>query len=169
MIDTKLDEHRVEEIAKETATAVVLNMMKRAGITIDTMQTTLTPDEVILNESLEEYMKDKQCLVWLGSNESGAKQGVQCNQFYISKQGSISVDESLPLTFEEVFDIWEAHFKNHPVEHIYYNVLGAKEEVNLSDIRLVIWALLHGKCNYMLNRIRDDRYAFDFKKYEGRF
>lgn len=166
MIDTEVEfEQKVEEIA----TAVVLKMMKKAGIPMDTMQTTLTPDDVILNESLEEYMQDKQCLVWLGSNERGAKQGVQCNQFYISKQGSMSVDESLPLTFEEVFDIWEAHFKNHPVEHIYYNVLGAKEEVNLSDIRLVIWALLHGKCNYVLDFIREDRYPFDFKKYAGRF
>lgn len=165
MIDTRLDESKVEEIA----TKVVFKLFKRAGIPLENVQTTLTPDEVILNESLEDYMYDKQFLVWLGSNESGAKQGVKCNQVYITKQGSMKVEESLPFTFDEVGDIWEGYFKGHSIEHIYYTVLDAKEEVNLSDINLVIWGLLHGKWNYVLDFIREDRYAFDFKKYLGRY
>lgn len=163
MIDTEIEfEQNVEEI--------VYKILKREGICPNSaFQTTLTPDEVTLTESDEEYMSDKQCLVWLGSNESGAKQGVRCNQFYISKRGSMKVDKSIPLTFEEVFNIWEAYFKGNSLEDIYFTVIFDAENVGLSDLRLVVWALLHGKCNYVLNFIKEDRYDFDFKKYTGRF
>lgn len=162
MIDMEIEfEQKVEEI--------LYKILKREGICPDTMQASLTPNDVILPDSTEEYMQDKQCLVWLGSNESGAKQNVHCNQFYISNQGSMRVEKPLPLTFEDVFNIWEAYFKGHSVEDIYFTVIFEGEDVGLSDIRLVIWALLHGKCNYMLNFIREDKYLFDFKKYLGRF
>ena len=163
MIDTEVEfEQKVEEI--------LYRILKREGICPNsTLQTTLTPDEVTLTASDEEYMSDKQCLVWLGSNESGAKQGVKCNQFYISKRGSMKVDKPIPLTFEEVFNIWESYFKGNSLEDIYFTVIFDADNVGLSDLRLVVWALLHGKCNYVLNFIKEDRYDFDFKKYTRRF
>lgn len=162
MIDTQNFEQNVEEI--------VYKILKKEGICPDyALQSTLIPDEVVLTESELEYMEDKQCLVWLGSNESGAKQGVKCNQLYISNRGSMRVDKTLPISFEEAFDIWEAYFKGHSLEDIYFTVIFNEENVGLSDIRLVVWSLLHGKCNYALDFIREDRYTFDFKKYLGRF
>jgi hypothetical protein len=144
--------------------------LKEVGITPSiTNQTSLIPDEITLDEATEKYMQGKQCLIWLGSNEKGAAQHIKCNQFYISKQGSLKVDQPLPLTFEEVFNIWECYFKGKPLEEIYWTVIFDYDNVGLSDIRLVVWALLHGKCNFMLNFIKEDRYPFDFKKYLGRF
>ena len=162
MIDTEL-ETKVREIVFKT--------LKEVGITPKTvpLQTTLTPEEVFVDSEVVEYMQDKQCLIWLGSTEKGTKQGVKCNQFYISKRGSMKVDKPIPLYFEEVFNIWEAYFKGNSLEDIYFTVIFDEENVGLSDIRLVVWALLHGKCNYVLNFVKEDRYPFDFKKYNGRF
>lgn len=163
MIDTEVDfEQRVEEI--------VYRILKKEEICSNgQIQSTLLPDEVNLTESEKAFLEDKQGLIWLSSNERGAKHGVKCNQFYISKQGSMSVVKTLPLSFEEVFNIWESYFKGHALEDIYFTEVFDEDDVALSDIRLVIWMLLQGKCNFALNFIREDRYPFDFKKYMGRF
>ena len=164
MIDTDNLEDKVKELVYKT--------LKEVGITpaAVTNQTTLTPNDVTLDEITEEYMKDKQCLVWLGSNEKGEPQHIRFNQFYISKQGSLRVDQPLPFSFEEVFNIWECYFKGKTLEDIYWTVIfDNNEDVGLSDIRLVVWALLHGKCNFMLDLVKEDRYPFDFKKYLGRY
>ena len=163
MIDTELDfEQKVEEI--------LYRILKREGICpTSAVQSTLTPSDVILSESDVEYMMDKQCLVWLGSTESGLKQGVKCNQFYVARRGSMEVDKPIPLTFEEVFEVWESYFKGYSLEDIYFTIIFDEENVGLSDLRLVIWALLHGKCNYVLNFINEERYSFGFKKYSGRY
>lgn len=79
------------------------------------------------------------------------------------------VDKPIPLSFEEVFNIWEAYFKGNSLEDIYFTVIFEEDNVGLSDVRLVIWALIHGKFNYVLNFIKEDRYNFDFKKYSGRY
>ena len=105
----------------------------------------------------------------LGSTEKGAEQGVKCNQFYVTSRGSMKVEMIIPLYFEEVFNIWEAYFKGNSLEDIFFTVLFEEEDVGLSHLRLVIWALLHGKCNYVLKFIKETRYDFDFKKYEGRY
>lgn len=161
MIDTQ-SENEIKE--------VVLKTLKELGILPTSyMQTTLIPDELAMDKDVLEYMQDKQCLVWLGSNDRGEKQGVKCNQFYIAKRGSMNVDKSLPLTFEEVFNVWESYFKGNSLEDIYFTIVFDDIEVGLSDLKLVIWALLHGKCNYMLQFVNEDRYNFDFKKYEGRY
>ena len=161
MIDTELETY-VRELVFKT--------LKEVGITPESsMQTTLTPGEVGLSPELQEYMEDKQCLIWLSTNEKGEKQQIKCNQFYVAKRGSLRVDKAIPLSFEEVFNVWEAYFKGKSLEDIYWNVLFDYDNVGLSDINLVIWALLHGKCNFMLNFIKEDRFPFDFKKYEGRF
>ena len=163
MIDT---DGNLENYVKE----LVYKTLKEVGITPTTAnQTTLTPNDVTLDEITENYMMDKQCLVWLGSNEKGESQHIKCNQFYISKQGSLKVDQPLPFSFEEVFNIWECYFKGKSLEDIYWTVIFDNGDVGLSDIRLVVWALLHGKCNFMLNFVKEDRYPFDFKKYLGRY
>lgn len=160
MIDTT--ESKIEE--------VVLKTLKKYGLVPSSAgQATLFPDEVEIEEELIEYMDDKQCLIWLGSNERGERQGVRCNQFYVAKRGMTRVDKALPLLFDEVFEIWEAYFRGNSLEDIFFTVPFESEEVGLSDLRLVIWALLHGKCNYMLEFVKEDRYTFDFKKYKGRF
>ena len=161
MIDTEKEfEIKIEE--------AVYRILKREGICpTPSFQTTLTPNEVVLSESDEEYLSDKQLLVWLGSNERGAKQNVKCNQFYISERGSMSVTK--PIPFEEVFSIWEAYFNGCSPKDIYFTFIFDEEDVDISDIKLVIWALLHGKCNYLLSFVREDRYNFDFKKYSGRY
>lgn len=161
MIDTH-SENEIEE--------VVLKTLKKLGmLPASYMQTTLVPDELAIEKRVLEYMQDKQCLVWLSTNESGQKQGVKCNQFYVAERGSMRVDYALPLSFEEVFEVWEAYFKGNSLEDIYFTVNFDSDEVVLSDLKLVVWALLHGKCNYMLEYIREDRFLFDFKKYEGRY
>lgn len=161
MIDTDLENY-VKDLVFKT--------LKEIGITPESsMQTTLQPNDVDLEEELQEYMADKQCLIWLSTNEKGEKQGIKCNQFYIAKRGSMRVDKSIPLTFEEVFHIWESYFKGNKLEDIYWTVPFDYDNVGLSDLRLVVWALIHGKCNFMLSFIKEDRYLFDFKKYEGRF
>ena len=161
MIDTQL-ENKVEEM--------VLKALKKYNVIPHTgLQTTLTPNSVDLEPEMEGFMEDKQCLVWLGSNEKGAEQGVKCNQFYVASRGSMKVEMVIPLFFEEVFNIWEAYFKGNSLEDIFFTVIFEEENVGLSDLRLVIWALIHGKCNYALKFIREDRYDFDFKKYEGRY
>ena len=163
MIDT---DGNLENYVKE----LVYKTLKEVGITpTTTNQATLTPNDVTLDEITENYMMDKQCLVWLGSNEKGESQHIKCNQFYISKQGSLKVDQPLPFSFEEVFNIWECYFKGKSLEDIYWTVIFDNGDVGLSDIRLVVWALLHGKCNFMLNFVKEDRYPFDFKKYLGRY
>lgn len=161
MIDTDLETY-VRDLVFKT--------LKETGITpASSMQTTLTPGEVDLTPELQEYMEDKQCLIWLSTNEKGEKQQIKCNQFYVAKRGSLRVDKAVPLSFEEVFNVWEAYFKGNNLEDIYWTVIFDYDNVGLSDIKLVIWALLHGKCNFMLNFIKEDRFPFDFKKYEGRF
>ena len=160
MIDTDLESY-VKELVFKT--------LKEVGITPNHVQTTLTPTEIELDDETVEFMRNKQCLIWLGSNEKGEKQGVKCNQFYIAKHGSLRVEKAIPLNFEEVFNIWESYFKGNSLEDIYWTVIFDDENVGLSDLKLVVWSLLHGKCNYLLNFIKEDRYAFDFKKYEGRF
>lgn len=161
MIDTEL-ENKVKEI--------VFRTLKEAGICPNaSVQTTLTPNDVELDKEMSAYMQDKQILVWLGSTERGKKQGVKCNQVYVAARGSMKVDMVIPLSFEEMFDIWEAYFKGNSLEDIYFTVIFDEDNVGLSDVRLVVWALLHGKCNYMLNFVNEDRYEFDFKKYSGRF
>ena len=166
MIDTDL----IKEIASKEAEETVFKTLKKYGVIPSTaIQTTLIQDEVYLEHDMMEFMKDKQCLVWLGSNEKGAEQGVKCNQFYVTSRGSMKVEMVIPLYFEEVFNIWEAYFKGNSLEDIFFTVIFEEENVGLSDLRLVIWALIHGKCNYALKFIREDRYDFDFKKYEGRY
>lgn len=161
MIDTDLETY-VKELVYKT--------MKEAGFTPATVgQSTLVPDDISIDEMTKKYMQDKQCLVWLGSNEKGEKQHIKCNQFYVSKQGSLQVDQPIPLSFEEVFNIWECYFKGKSLEEIYWTVIFDYDNVGLSDIKLVVWALLHGKCNFMLNFVKEDRYNFEFKKYLGRF
>ena len=161
MLDTELETY-VKDLVYKT--------LKDVGITpAVTNQTTLTPDNVELDEDTEKYMQDKQCLVWLGSNEKGEKQHVKCNQVYIAKRGSLNVDQPIPLTFDDVFNIWECYFKGKSLEDIYWTVVFDYDNVGLSDVRLVVWALLQGKCNFMLKFINEDRYGFDFKKYLGRF
>ena len=161
MIDTQLDK-RIEE--------TVLKTLKKYGVVPSNGgQTTLTLNDVDVGPEMEEFMQDKQCLVWLGSNEKGAEQGVKCNQFYVTSRGSMKVEMIIPLYFEEVFNIWEAYFKGNSLEDIFFTVLFEEEDVGLSHLRLVIWALLHGKCNYVLKFIKETRYDFDFKKYEGRY
>ena len=165
MIDTE-----VEEYVRKCTREEVFKALKEVGIVPPSaFQTTLTPNNVELEEDLVEYLKDKQCLIWLGSNEKGEKQNVRCNQIYISKRGSIKVEKALPFSFEDVFNIWEAYHKGNSLEDIFFTAMFDYENVGLSDIRLVIWMLLHGKCNYMLKFIQDERYTFDFKKYEGRY
>lgn len=163
MIDTEIEfEQKVEE--------VLYKILKREGICLNSSgQTKLTPNEVFIGEEMEEYMEDKQCLIWLGSTEKGKAQDVKCNQVYISQRGSMLVDKPIPLSFEEVFNIWEAYFKGNSLEDIYFTVIFEEDNVGLSDVRLVIWALIHGKFNYVLNFIKEDRYNFDFKKYSGRY
>jgi len=160
-----IDTHSENEIKE-----VVLKTLKELGILPTSyMQTTLVPEELAMDREMLEYMEDKQCLVWLGSNENGQKQGVKCNQFYVAGRGSMRVDTPVPLSFEEVFNIWEAYFKGNSLEDIYFTVIFDNDNVGISDLKLVVWALLHGKCNYMLHFINEDRYSFDFKKYEGRY
>ena len=75
MIDTDLESY-VREIVFKT--------LKEVGICPTNPQTTLTPNDVQIGAELEEYMQDKQCLIWLGSTEKGREQNVKCNQFYQS-------------------------------------------------------------------------------------
>ena len=165
MTDTEL-----ENYVKTCAREEVFRTLKEVGIIPPSaMQTTLTPDEVVIDDELVEYMQDKQCLVWLGSNQNGEKQNVHCNQFYISKRGSMKVDRPVPLSFEDVFNIWESYFKGNSLEDIYFTAVFDYDGVGLSDVSLAIWALTHGKCNYMLKFIQEGRYPFEFKKYEGRY
>ena len=160
-----IDTHSENEIKE-----VVLKTLKELGILPTSyMQTTLVPEELAIEKGVLEYMQDKQCLVWLGSNERGQRQGVKCNQFYVAERGSMRVDYALPLSFEEVFEVWEAYFKGNSLEDIYFTVIFDDDNVGLSALKLVVWALLHGKCNYMLQFIKEDRYSFDFKKYAGRY
>ena len=161
MIDAEF-ENKVKEIVFKT--------LKEAGICPNlSVQTTLTPNDVELEEEMSDYMEDKQVLVWLGKTERGKKQGVKCNQVYIATRGSMKVEMVLPFTFDEMFSIWEAYFKGNSLEDIFFTVIFDEDDVGLSYIRLAVWALLHGKCNYMLNFVNEDRYEFDFKKYSGRF
>lgn len=162
MIDTDLESY-VKDIVYKT--------LKEVGITpsIVSNQTTLTVCDVELDSDMEKYMQNKQILVWLGSNEKGESQHIKCNQMYIAKRGSLKVDQPLPFTFEEGFHIWECYFKGRNLEDIYWTFVFDYDDVGLSDVALVIWALLHGKCNFMLNFVDENRYGFDFKKYEGRY
>ena len=162
MIDTELENY-VKDLVYKT--------LKEVGITpsIVSNQTTLTLNDVDLDPDTEKYMQDKQCLVWLGSNEKGESQHIRCNQMYIAERGSLRVDQPLPLTFENVFHIWECYFKGKSLEDIYWTMVFDYDNVGLSDVRIVIWALLHGKCNFMLSFVNENRYGFDFKKYIGRF
>lgn len=165
MIDVETRRYIKEEVKEE-----VYKTLKELGYSPkDSSQSTLTPCTVTIDPEDEEYMKDKQCLVWLGSTGKGLEQGVRCNQFYISKRGSMAVEIPIPLYFDEVFNIWESYFKGNSLEDIYFTVVFEEENVRLSDLRLVVWALVHGKCNYVLNFINEDRYLFDFKKYARRF
>ena len=132
-------------------------------------QTLLIPNDLELDKDLLDYMQDKQCLVWLKSNEKGKSQGIICNQVYVSKRGKLDVDKMFPFSFEEVFHIWECYFKGRTPEDIYWTVIFNDEDVGLSDVKLVIWALLNGRFNHILEFINEDRYDFDFKKYAGRF
>lgn len=158
MIDTKT-EIEIKE--------VVIKTLKEYGYEPKAHgQTKLKPIEKLDQETIE-YMENKQCLVWLGSNKSGESQGVRCNQVYISKNGSLDVDQTFPFDFEEVFNIWEAESQGESAVEIYQRF--DPDEVKLHDVILVIWCLHHGKFNHILRYVKPERYCFEFKKYVGRF
>lgn len=81
MIDTEIEfEQKVEE--------VLYKILKREGICLNSSgQTKLTPNEVFIGEEMEEYMEDKQCLIWLGSTEKGKAQDVNVIKFTSAKGG----------------------------------------------------------------------------------
>ena len=135
MIDTDLESY-VREIVFKT--------LKEVGICPTNPQTTLTPNDVQIGAELEEYMQDKQCLIWLGSTEKGREQNVKCNQFYISQRGSMLVDKPIPLSFEEVFNIWEAYFKGNSLEDIYFTVIFDEDNVGyLAGHTLITCLVMH--------------------------
>lgn len=166
MIDTDFKIESREQFREE-----VFKIFKEVGFIPESRnQTLLVPNELELKKDLIDYMKDKQCLVWLKSNEKGKPYNILCNQVYVSKRGSLDVDRIFPFSFEEVFHIWECFYQGRTPEDIYlYTIFDSGEDVDLSDVVLVIWALQNGRFNHILEFINEDRYDFDFKKYAGRF
>ena len=158
------------DIEKEELREEIYKVLKEVGFVPEMKnQTLLVHDELELDSELKEFMSDKQCLVWLKSTKSGETYNVACNQVYVSNKGSLKVVKPLPFSFEEVFHIWECYFKGRSIEDIYWTLIFDAENVGLSDVKLVLWALLNGRFNHILEFINEDRYDFDFKKYTRRY
>lgn len=147
-----------------------LQYCKKYGIPINTpSQMELHYDSIELDASEQEYLADKQCLVWLGTNRNGRKYDVIRNQVYIASNKNTNVIKPIKLTFEEVYHIWESYEKGESISTIWNTHIFHFDGVELKEIREVIWTLQKGKWNYILGYLEEDTYDFDFKKYLRRY
>ena len=139
---------------------------KKYGIPIPaSSQMKLQQEHVVLSPEEIDYLSDKQCLIWLGTNRNGKEHGVIRDQVYLAHGRSSNVEYPLNLTFRDVYNIWESYLKGIPLSHIYAEDYSFKEDTNPRDIRWVIWTLEQGKWNYVLDYLKEDTYDFEFKKY----
>ena len=153
---------------------VIYNVLKNENILQKkTGQTTLdVQTEISIEECDEDYMIDKSIACWWFSNNEGKVKGVRHDQLFIFGNGKFNYSNTkvlkpLPFTFEEAYKVWESHFiKKLSVTDIFTDI-AFRFNPTKSDIQFIIWALLNGKCEWMLKGTRDDRYDFDFKKYIG--
>lgn len=146
-----------------------LQYCKKYGIPIKSSQMELHYNDVELSAEEIEYLEDKQCLVWLGTNKNGRKYDVIRNQVYFASTKSSNVVKPIKLTFEEVFHIWESYMKGMSLATIWDTHIFQFDNVELKEIRWVIWTLQHGKWNYVLDYLKEDTYDFEFKKYLRRY
>ncbi len=145
---------------------VVYDVLKNENILQkETGQTRLNVNEpLIIEEGIQEYMKDKTIGVWLSKKELGKPFGIKTNQLYVYGNGKPKeVLRVLPLSFNELIDILEGYSNGKDISDCF--TLCSEYNVSFSDIEFIIWAWKQGKCNYMLRYVKDDAYHSDFKKY----
>lgn len=142
-------------------------LQKRTGQTVLDVKT-----EVSIEECDEEYMEDKSVACWYFSNDDGKSQEIRHDQLFIFGNGKFTgrttkVLKVLPLTFEEAHQVWESHLKKGLSLTDTFVSIPFRYSPSISDIQFIVWALQKGKCHWMLNNTRDDRYDFDFKQFIG--